>query len=78
MPRGQDRNKDDDRASAAEIQKALKGMDYPAKKEDLLKHAKGQNAPKDVISVLNRMPEQEYNSAVDVSKALHEAEGRAA
>ncbi|MGZ7044426.1 MAG: DUF2795 domain-containing protein [Methanobacterium sp.] len=33
----------------AEMQKALKGMDYPASKQELMQKAKQNNASKDVI-----------------------------
>ncbi len=35
-----------------ELQKALGGMDYPASKEDLVKHAEGKDAGDEVLSFL--------------------------
>lgn len=60
--------------SPAHIQKFLGGMDYPASKNDLVKHAKEKGADNSVISVLNELPSQEYNSAADVSKAIGQVE----
>ncbi len=60
--------------SPAYIQKYLAGIDYPANKQDLINHAKKNNADRDVISVLQDMPEQQYNSAADVSKAIGRVE----
>ena len=45
----------------------MKGIDYPAKKDDLVQHAKKNGAESEVIDV-NRMPEQEYGNIADVMK----------
>ncbi|MCK8518201.1 DUF2795 domain-containing protein [Methanoculleus sp. 7T] len=55
------------RLSAADLQVYLKGMDYPAEKQDLISHARGQNAPEDVIATLEQFGERTYRSAADVS-----------
>ncbi|WP_348757263.1 DUF2795 domain-containing protein [Candidatus Methylocalor cossyra] len=60
--------------SPAEIQKHLKGMDYPARKPDLIKHAKGQGADENVVAILQELPDQEFHTAADVSKAIGEVE----
>ena len=54
--------------SPIEVQKALKNMDYPANKEKLIQHAKKHNASKEVMQVLDELPDQEYTNAADVSK----------
>jgi hypothetical protein len=54
--------------SPIEVQKALKGMDYPAKKEKLIKQAKNNDASQEVMKVLENLPDKEYENAVDVSK----------
>lgn len=53
-----------------QLQKHLKGMDYPASKEDLLQHAKQHGADDNVCSVLEQLPEDEYETPADVSKAV--------
>ncbi|MDN7025813.1 DUF2795 domain-containing protein [Methanoculleus sp. FWC-SCC1] len=60
--------------SPAYVQKYLAGIDYPASRQDLINHAKKNNADQDVISVLGEMPDQQYNSAADVSKAIGQME----
>lgn len=60
------------RVSPAEVEKSLKGVDYPAKKQDLVKHAQKQGADQDVIETLRELPEEEYNSPIDVTKAIGE------
>jgi len=58
--------------SPIEVQKALKGMDYPAKKKDLIEKAKENSAPKEVMHVLESLPDKEFENAVDVSKEFGE------
>jgi len=54
--------------SPIEVQKALKDMDYPASKDQLVKHAKKHDASKEVMQVLQELPDKEYENAADVSK----------
>ncbi|WP_240664403.1 DUF2795 domain-containing protein [Methanosarcina sp. MSH10X1] len=51
-----------------ETQKALKGMDYPAGKKEIIKKARDNKAPKEVIEILEDIPDREYENAADVSK----------
>lgn len=61
---------DPNKASPAAIERYLKGIHYPAEKQDLINKAKENSAPSDVISVLNRFNEHTYNSPIDVSKEV--------
>ncbi|MFA5652991.1 MAG: DUF2795 domain-containing protein [Desulfomonilia bacterium] len=45
-------------------------MDYPARRNDLVKKAQSNNAPGDVIDMLSKLPDQDFNSPVDVNKAI--------
>ncbi len=60
--------------SPAEIERHLGGIDYPASKQELVQHAREQNAPEEVTQVLDRMPDQEYGSAADVAKGVGQVE----
>ena len=53
-----------------QIQKYLKGINYPASKSDLLENAEREGADQDVQSTLEQLPDQEYENPADVSKAL--------
>jgi hypothetical protein len=57
-----------------QLQKHLKGVDYPASKKELLKHAKEQGADKDALSALEELPDEQYESPAAVSKAIGETE----
>jgi uncharacterized protein DUF2795 len=60
-------------ANPVEIEKCLKGVNYPAKKNDLIKHAQQQGANQDVIETLKELRgDANFNSPVDVSKAVSE------
>jgi len=53
-----------------EIERALKGMHYPAKKQDLVNQAKQNNATQDVIQTIENLPSDNFNSPIDVQKAF--------
>lgn len=59
--------------SPANVATYLKGIDYPANKQDLLRHARQNGAEQDVVDVLERMPEQQYGNMADVIKGYGEA-----
>jgi hypothetical protein len=54
------------------VEKSLKGMHYPAKKRDLIKHAQQQGAEEEVVEALKDLPAQDFHSPIDVSKAIGE------
>ncbi|WP_414566506.1 MULTISPECIES: DUF2795 domain-containing protein [unclassified Anabaena] len=59
------------KANPVEIQKHLKGVDYPADKQTLIKHAKKQGADRELLSILEQLPEnEEYNNPTDLNKAI--------
>jgi hypothetical protein len=51
-----------------ETQKALKGMDYPAGKQEIIEKARENNAPQEVMKILEDLPDREFENAADVSK----------
>lgn len=57
-----------ERVSAAMLQVYLKGIDYPANKEDIIETARNNNCPDNVMSFFNRLPEKEYFYPTDVEK----------
>ena len=63
------------KANPVEVQKHLKGVDYPADKQELIQHARQQKADQDVISLLEQLPDnQQFESPTDLNKALGEIE----
>jgi len=53
-----------------QLQKYLKGIDYPASKQDLLERAKQEGADENVFSTLEQLPDEEYETPTEVSKAV--------
>jgi hypothetical protein len=53
-----------------QIQKFLKGIDYPASKEVLLTNAQRNGAEEDVRATLEQLLDEEYETPADVSRAL--------
>ncbi|MFC4694711.1 MULTISPECIES: DUF2795 domain-containing protein [Geodermatophilus] len=54
--------------SPIDLQKALKGLDYPASKEQILEHAKGADA--EVLDALQKIADREYEGPSGVSAAV--------
>lgn len=62
------------RVNPIQVQKYLKGIDYPCSKNDLLKSAEHEGADKHIIDTLRAIPDQDYNSPNDVSEAIGKIE----
>ena len=58
--------------SPANVQKYLKGVDYPAKKRELVEQARKNAAPDEVMQMIQRFPDQEFKGPQDVMKAYGE------
>ena len=56
----------------SEIEKSLKGISFPASKQDLVQQAKSNHASRDVINAIKNLPEDRFNSPTDVAKAWGE------
>lgn len=48
----------------------LKGIDFPAGKQDLVQRAKDNGAPPEVMDKIEAMPDQSYGSMADVMKGF--------
>lgn len=62
------------KVSPIEIQKHLKGIDYPVSKQDLLEHAQKGGADQAICSVLEQLPDEEYETPAKVSQAIGQVE----
>lgn len=60
--------------SPANVTHHLKGIDFPADKNDLVEHARGNGADGEVIDVLKKMPDGQYATMADVMKGLGKVE----
>ena len=53
-----------------EVQKYLGGLDYPADKQTIIDHAQGEDAPMEVMDMLDQIPDFEYSSPADLTREL--------
>lgn len=53
-----------------QMQKYLKGISYPASKDDLVKAADANDAPDDVKQLFAQLPGQQFEKPTDVSAAI--------
>jgi hypothetical protein len=56
--------------SVTDVQKALKGAEYPASKEDLVDLAEGNGADDDVIQALRDADAEDFDGPDDVMASL--------
>lgn len=61
--------------SPADVTKNLKGIDFPAEKKDLLKHAQHMKAEKIVLDEIQKMEERQYGSMAEVMKSYGKEHG---
>ncbi len=56
-----------------EVQKHLKGINYPASKDDLASTAESNDASTELVEQLRNLPDQQYTGPDDVQEALKRA-----
>ena len=59
-----------------EVQKALKGVDYPASRDELVEHARSNGAGQNVISALENADQDRFEGPSGVMAAVKEDLGR--
>ena len=53
-----------------ELQKYLSGVDYPAKRDDLVRAAEKNGADSGTLDVVRRLPDRTYDGPSGVSKEI--------
>jgi Protein of unknown function (DUF2795) len=56
--------------SPVAIQKALAGVSYPTTREQLAETARAHHADQEIIELIDRLPNTNYDSPAAVSKAI--------
>ena len=56
--------------SPIDIQKALGGIDYPAKKDDIIEHARSHGGSDEVLEALKGIDDREYDGPSGVSESV--------
>lgn len=62
------------KVNPVQLQKNLKGINYPASKQDLVKHAQQKGADEKVCATLEKLPDRNYETPTEVSKAIGKIE----
>jgi hypothetical protein len=62
------------RPAVTQLARGLKGMDFPASKERLVRHAQERAAGGEVIEAIRRLPERDYASMAEVMRGYGEEE----
>lgn len=57
-------------ANPIQIQKYLKGVDYPATREQLIENAKHLGADENICASLEQLPDEQFQTPADVSQAF--------
>jgi hypothetical protein len=58
------------KVNPVQLQKFLKGVDYPATRQVLIENAKKNGADENVLSTLEQLPDGKFDAPVDVSQAV--------
>jgi Protein of unknown function (DUF2795) len=59
-----------DQPSPIDVQKALGGATYPTTRDKLVETARGNGADQEVVALVRRLPDKNYDSAAAVSKQI--------
>ena len=60
--------------STGDILHYLSGVSFPIRKDGLLSRAHSNNAPQDIMDVLERLPDRVYRSTADINIAVSDIE----
>lgn len=53
-----------------QVQKFLGGLDYPARKQQIIEKARAGGADKNVLASLERLPDREYDGPAGISREI--------
>lgn len=57
-----------------QVQKLLKGLDYPASKDQIVGHAEQSGGDRNALDTLRKLPDQQYQTPAEVSEAMGKIE----
>jgi hypothetical protein len=56
------------KASMADVEHSLKGIDFPKSKNEIVQYAQNNKASNDIVADLQELPDRTYNNAADVAQ----------
>jgi hypothetical protein len=67
-PKGGEASLHSEKVSASELAVYLKGIDFPASRDEVIQIAKDNGAPENVMNFINRLPSRQYTRANEVEQ----------
>lgn len=67
-PKGGRASLHSEKVSASQMAVCLKGIDFPADRDQIVEHARSTGCSDNVIEYMNRLPEKEYTRANEVEQ----------
>lgn len=58
------------KVSPAQVESYLKGIKFPASKQEIIRQAQDNGADKPALNILESLKDKEYNSPIDISKSI--------
>ncbi len=56
------------RASMADVEHSLKGINFPKSKNEIVSYAQQHGASSEIVNDLQQLPDRTYNNAADVAQ----------
>jgi hypothetical protein len=56
------------KASMADVEHAIKGIDFPKNKNEVIQYAKNNKASNEIVADLQELPDRTYNNAADLAQ----------
>jgi hypothetical protein len=60
-------------AAPVQVQKFLSGLDYPVRRQQIIDKAKENGADRQIIAMLERLPDREYEGPSGISREIGKA-----
>jgi len=56
------------KASMADVEHAIKGINFPKNKNEVIQYAKNNKASNEIVADLQELPDRTYNNAADLAQ----------
>lgn len=60
----------------SQIRSYLTGVDFPARKDEIVRAARDQNAPDDVLRELQQLPDREFRQPNEITEQMQQMQRR--
>ena len=63
-----------DNVNPIDVEQFLKGLNFPAQKDEIVKYANNHHASDSIINAIKTIPDREYRSAADAARETYNKE----